>query len=36
MKYHYLKKDNLIPGQMVSVDNYISQDPGRLYLTKDK
>ena len=36
MKEQDLKKDNLLPGQMVSADNYISRAPGRLYHTKGK
>ena len=36
MKEQELKKDHLLPGQMVSVDNYISRAPGRLYHTKSK
>ena len=34
MKEQELKKDHLLPGQMVSADHYISRDPGRLYHTK--
>ena len=34
MKEKELNKDHLISGQMVSVDHYISRDPGRLYHTK--
>ena len=34
MKDQELKKDHLLPGQMVSVDHYISRAPGRLYHTK--
>ena len=36
MKEKVLKKDHLLPGQMVSADHYISWDPGRLYHTKGK
>ena len=36
MKEQELKKDYLLPGQMVSVDHYISRAPGRLYHTKGK
>ena len=36
MKYQELKKDHLLPGQMVSADHYISRDPGRIYHTKGK
>ena len=36
MKEKYIKKDLLLPGQMVYVDHYIFQDPGRLYHTKGK
>ena len=36
MKEQDLKKDNLLPGQMVSADNYISRAPGRLYHKKGK
>ena len=31
-----LKKDNLLPGQMVSADHYILRAPGILYHTKGK
>ena len=31
MKDQELKKDHLLPGQMVSADHYISRAPGRLY-----
>ena len=31
-----LNKDHLLPGQVVSVDHYISQDTGSLYHTKGK
>ena len=34
MNEQELKKDNLLPGQMVSADHYISRAPGRLYYTK--
>ena len=34
MKDHDLKKDHLLPGQMVSADHYISRAPGRLCHTK--
>ena len=34
MKKQELKKDHLLPGQMVSADNYISRAPGRIYHTK--
>ena len=36
MKEQELKKDHLLPGQMVSADHYISRAPGRLYHTKGK
>ena len=36
MKEQELKKDHLLPVHMVSVDHYISRDPGRLYHTKRK
>ena len=36
MKEQDLKKDNILPGQMVSADHYISRDTGRLYHTKGK
>ena len=36
MKEQELKKDNLLPGQMMSADTYISRAPGRLYETKGK
>ena len=36
MKDQELKKDRLLPGHMVSADNYISRAPGRLYHTKGK
>ena len=36
MKEQDLKKDHLLPGQMVSADHYISRDPGRIYHTKGK
>ena len=36
MKEHELKKDHLLPGQMVSADHYISRAPGRRYHTKGK
>ena len=36
MKEQELNKDHLLPGQMVSADNYISRDPGRIYHTKGK
>ena len=36
MKDQELKKDNILPGKMVSADHYISQAPGRLYHTKGK
>ena len=36
MKDQELKKDHLLPGQMVSADHFISRDPGRLYHTKGK
>ena len=36
MKEQELKKDYLLPGQMVSTDHYISRDPGRIYHTKGK
>ena len=34
MKEKDLKKDHLLPGQMLSEDHYISRDPGRIYHTK--
>ena len=34
MKEQGLKKDNILPGQMVSADHYIFRAPGRLYQTK--
>ena len=36
MKEQELKKDHLLPGNMVSADHYISRAPGRLYHTKGK
>ena len=36
MKEQELKKDHLLPGQMVSADHYISRAPGLLYHTKGK
>ena len=36
MKEKNLKKNNHLPGQMVSADHYISRAPGRLYHTKVK
>ena len=36
MKEQELKKDHLLPGQMVSADQYISRAPGRIYHTKGK
>ena len=36
MKEQELKKDHLLPGQMVSVDHYISRAPGWIYHTKGK
>ena len=36
MKEQDLKKDYLLPGQMVSADHYISRAPSRLYHTKGK
>ena len=36
MKEHDLKKDHLLPGQMVSSDHYILRAPGRIYHTKGK
>ena len=36
MKEQELKKCHLLPGQIVSADHYISQDPGRIYHTKGK
>ena len=32
MKEQELKKDHLLPGQMVSADHYISQAPGRCWM----
>ena len=34
MKEQELKKDHLLPGQMVSADHYISRDQCRIYHTK--
>ena len=36
MKKQELNKYHLLPGKMVSADNYISRAPGRLYHTKVK
>ena len=36
MKEQDIKKDHILPGQMVSADHYISRAPGRLYHTKGK
>ena len=36
MKEQELKKNHLLPGKMVSEDNYISRAPGRIYHTKGK
>ena len=36
MKYQYLKKGHLLPGKMVSEDQYILQAPDMLYHTKGK
>ena len=36
MKEQDLKKDHLLPGNMVSADHYISRAPDRLYHTKGK
>ena len=36
MKEQDIKKDHLLPGQMVSADHYISRSPGRIYHTKGK
>ena len=36
MKDQDLKKDHLLPGQMMSSDHYILRAPGRLYHTKGK
>ena len=36
MKEQDIKKDRLLPGQMVSADHYISRSPGRLYHKKRK
>ena len=36
MKEQKIKKDHLLPVQMVSADHYISRAPGRLYHTKGK
>ena len=36
MKEQDINKDSLLPGNMVSVDNYIQWDPGRLYHKKGK
>ena len=36
MKEQEIKKDHLLPGQMVCADHYISRAPGRIYHTKEK
>ena len=36
IKEQDLKKDHLLPGQMVSTDHYILRDPCRIYHTKGK
>ena len=36
LKEQDLKKDHLLPGQMVSAYRYILRAPGRLYHTKGK
>ena len=36
MKEQDIKKDHLLPGHMVSSDNYIPRDPVRIYHTKGK
>ena len=36
MKKKDIKKDHLLPGQMVSADHYILRAPGKLYHTKGK
>ena len=36
MKEKDLKKDHLLPVQIVSADNYILRDPVRIYHTKGK
>ena len=36
VKEQDLKKEHILPVQMVSADHYISRDPGRLYHTKGK
>ena len=36
MEKQELKEDHLLPVNMVSVDHYISQAPGRIYHTKGK
>ena len=36
MKDQELKKDDLLPGQMLSEDHYIYRAPGRLYHTNGK
>ena len=36
MKYQVLKKDHILPGKMVSEDQYIPRSLGRLYHTKGK
>ena len=36
MKEQELKKDHLLPGQMVSADHYILRAPCRIYHTKGK
>ena len=36
IKEQELKKDHIMPGQMVSVDQYIFRDPGRIYHTQGK
>ena len=36
IKEQYLKKGHILPGHMVSTDNYISGDPVKIYHTKGK
>ena len=36
MKEQEIKKYHILPGQMVSADNYFLRDPGRIYHTKGK
>ena len=36
MKEQEIKKDHILPGQMVSADQYISRAPGKIYHKKGK